>query len=187
MNSPQVLEALRRTGVLRDGHFLLTSGRHSDGFLLCSQILQFPAEAEAICRGMAELYRDEQVDTVVGPALGGIILAYEVARALGCRAIYAEKDNGQMILRRGFQLQAGERVLVVEDVMTTGGSVQKVIATCRGLGAQVVGVCTMVDRSDDAVDLGVPVRSLATLQLATWTPEACPLCRQGVPLTRPKS
>ncbi len=183
----EILDILRETGVLMEGHYLLTSGRHSDKFLQCSQVLQYPDKAQKICGAMADLFRDCQVDTVVGPAMGGIILSYEVARALGARAIYTEKQEGDMVLRRGFSVQPGEQVLVVEDVMTTGGSVRKVIDIIRETGAQVVGVAAMVDRSGGAIDLGVPTRPLVTLEVQSWDPADCPLCREGLDLIRPKN
>lgn len=187
MKTQEVLEILARTGVLMEGHFLLTSGKHSDRFLLCSQVLQYPPEAEKICQALARLFPDQGIDTVMGPAMGGIILSYETARALDCRAIYTEKEGRDMVLKRGFSLSPGERVLVVEDVMTTGGSAKKVVNIAREKGAQVVGVAAMVDRSGGSIDLGVPIRSLVQLSISSWDPDQCPLCLQGVELIRPKS
>ncbi|MCG0238295.1 MAG: orotate phosphoribosyltransferase [Firmicutes bacterium] len=187
MQPDEVLAILRETGVIREGHFLLTSGMHSDRFLLLAQVLQYPRHAERLCREMAEPFREAGVEVVVGPAVGGIILAYEVARALGARAIFAEKvEGGGMALRRGFQLRPGERVLVVEDAISTGGSVRKVLDAIAPFGPEVVGVSALVDRTGGQVDFGVPTRAVLTLSVPAWPPEACPLCRAGVELVRPK-
>lgn len=188
MGRDEVLRILRETGTLMEGHFLLTSGRHSGQFLLFSQALQFPPVAERLCRAMAEPFREAAVETVIGPAMGGVILAYEVARALGVRAMFAEKaGDGSMALRRGFRLRPGERVLVVEDAVTTGGSVEKVLAVVRDAGGVPVGVSVIADRSAGAVDFGLPMRALVTLDIPSWLPADCPLCRQGLTLVRPKA
>ena len=188
-----VLDILKASTAYREGHFLLTSGRHSGIFLLCAQALQYPQHTAALCQAMAEPFAGESIDAVVGPAVGGIILAYEVARALGQRtgryprALFTEKANGGgMALRRGFSLDRGERVLVVEDAVTTGGSVFKSLDVIRPLGVQVAGVSIIADRSGGAVHFGAPLHSLITLQIDSWEPGDCPLCRQGLPLTRPK-
>lgn len=183
----EVLRLLRETGTLMEGHFLLTSGRHSGQFLLFSQALQCPPVAERLCQAMAEPFREAGVETVIGPAMGGVILAYEVARALRARAMFAEKaGDGSMALRRGFRLRPGERVLVVEDAVTTGGSVEKVLAVVRDAGGVPVGVSVVADRSAGAVDFGVPMHALVTLDIPSWLPADCPLCRQGLTLVRPK-
>lgn len=183
----EVLAILRETGVLREGHFLLTSGLHSDRFLLLAQVLQYPEHTERLCREMAAPFQGEGVEVVVGPAVGGVLLAYEVARALGARAIFAEKaEGGGMALRRGFQLRPGERVLVVEDAISTGGSVRKVLDAIAPYQPKVVGVSALVDRSGGAVDFGVPTRAVLTMTFPAWQPEECPLCRAGVELIRPK-
>lgn len=188
IRTEEVLDLLRETGTLLDGHFLLTSGLHSPQFLLFSQALQRPDVAGRICAAMAEPFQDAAVEVVVGPAIGGVILAYEVARALGARAMFAEKTgDGGMALRRGFRLGPGERVLVVEDAVTTGGSVRKVLDIVRAAGAEPVGVSVVADRSGGTVDFGVPTHALLTLDIPSWPPEACPLCRQGVELVRPKA
>lgn len=149
--------------------------------------MQHPAHAARIGAAMAELFREAEVDVVVGTAAGGIILAHEVARHLGVRSIFAEKSGtGGMVLRRGFTLRRGERALVVEDALTTGGSIRKVIEAARGQGAEIIGVAVLVDRSGARADLGVPVRALLTLDVSTWPSSDCPLCRSGVPLVEPK-
>lgn len=180
------LDVLRKTGVYREGHFLLTSGRHSPAFFLFSQLFQHPPEAERAGAAVAALFAGEPVDTVVGPAVGGIILAHEVARALGVRSIFAEKVDGGMAFRRGFTLRPGERVLLVEDAVTTGGSVLKVLSHVRAAGAVPVGVGALVDRSGGRADFGVPFRALVILDVPSYDPADCPLCRVRVPLDRPK-
>jgi len=183
----EVLAILRETGTIREGHFLLTSGRHSDRFLLMAQALQYPRHTERLCRALAEPFKGQRVDTVVGPAVGGIILAYEAARALGARAIFAEKSGeGAMALRRGFSLRAGERVLVVEDAVSTGGSVLKVIDLVRATGAVPLGVSIIADRTAGRLDLGLPLHALVSLDVQSWSPDSCPLCRAGVAVVRPK-
>lgn len=187
MTTEEILQLYRDTGVLMEGHFLLTSGRHSNVFLQCSQVMQWPHQAEKLAKAIAERFAGVKVDTVVGPALGGITLAYEVGRALGARAIFVEKENGKMALRRGFALQLGERVLCVEDALTTGGSVQLAMDVVREAGAEVVGVGVLADRSGGQVDLGVRMESLVTLKVESYLPEECPWCRAGMPLTKPKA
>jgi orotate phosphoribosyltransferase len=187
ISSEDVRAALDRTGAVRQGHFLLTSGLHSDLFLLCAQVMQYPHELSPIASALAAPFRDASVEVVAGPAVGGIILAYEVARHLHARAIFAEKSgNGRMVLRRGFTVRPGERVLVVEDALTTGGSTRSVVTALREAGAEVIGAAVLVDRSGGAVDVGVLVRALLTLQVNAWAPADCPLCRAGVPLVAPK-
>ncbi len=188
-----VFAILRETGTLREGHFRLTSGRHSDRFFLMPHAFQFPAQTEQLCAGLAELFADDQVETVIGPATGGIILAYEVARQLGklygspVRAVFTEKtEEGGMALKRQWTLRPGERVLMVEDAVTTGGSVQKAIDAVRGFEPAIVGVACIVDRSNGNADFGVPLRSLVQVQVESWTAEECPLCKQGIELIRPK-
>lgn len=187
MQHDELMQILRETGTLRQGHFQLTSGRHSDQFLLCSQVMQHPRRLERIGAAMAAPFRDQGIQTVVGPAMGGVILAYEVARALGVRAVYTEKDGeGGMALKRGFTLEPGEKVLVVEDAVTTGGSIQKCIDAIKPKGVELVGVSIIVDRSGGAAGFGVPMHSLMKLEIQSWLPGDCPLCRQGVPLVQPK-
>lgn len=189
MLSPnEALSILKETGVVREGHFLLTTGRHSAQFWLCAQVLQYPQHTAALCQAMAEPFRDAGVQTVVGPAVGGILLAYEVARALGARAIFAEKgEGGAMALRRGFSLARGERVLMVEDAVTTGGSVRQALAAIQPHEPEVLGVSVIVDRSGGSVDFGVPLRALIRTSIPSWAPADCPLCAAGAPLVEPKS
>ncbi len=187
LNKDGLNKLLKETGVIMEGHFLLTSGRHSGRFLQCSQLLQFPHHAEKVCRLMAGPFKNMQIDTVIGPAMGGVILSYETARALGARSLFAERtEGGGMTLRRGFQIEAGEKVLVVEDAVTTGGSVRKVIDLMNRVGAIVTGVSIMIDRSSGKVDFGVPMSALLSIEIESFAPEECPLCREGVPLHKPK-
>lgn len=187
LSPEEVRRILEAAGAVRRGHFLLTSGRHSDLFLLCALVLQYPDRAALLAEAMAAPFRDRGVEVVIGPAVGGIILAYEVARHLGARAIFAEKSGREtMVLRRGFTLRRGEQVLAVEDALTTGGSIRKVLDVVRAHEAEALGVSVLVDRSGGRVDLGVPVRALLTLDVNSWEPERCPLCRSGVPLVEPK-
>lgn len=176
---------LRETGAVLEGHFLLTSGRHSDRFIQCAQVLQYPDKAEQLCRRLAEQFRDIEIETVIGPAVGGIIVAYEVARHLGARAIYADKKEGKLILGRGFRFRPGETTLVVEDVTTTGGSVKKVIDIVEEYGGKPVGVGVLVDRTAGKIEYPVPAASVVQLQVESYLKEECPLCQEGVPLMDP--
>lgn len=186
MSREDILDILKSTGVYMEGHFQLTSGRHSPNFLLFSQASQYPAATEWLCQQLAREFAGVQVDTVAGPAMGGVILSYELARALGVRAIFAEKDDGKMSLKRGFTVAPGERVLVVEDAVTTGGSVQQAIDALKDYGAEIVGVGALVDRSGGRADFGVPFRAVLTLDIPSYPSEECPLCREGVPIVKPK-
>lgn len=198
-SNARFLAHLREHGAILDGHFLLTSGKHSPLFIQCSQILQYPEEAESIGRSIAERFVGKEPlhpSIVVGPAMGGIILAHVVASFLGlARSAFTEKDpaTGAMVFRRGFHLTKEDRVLLVEDVLTTGGSVLRSAAAVRAAGASVVGVGLLVDRTDgraaEYLGLGpeVPVRALASLEAIVYPPECCPLCLAGVELVRPKN
>jgi orotate phosphoribosyltransferase len=182
-----VERVFRESGALREGHFILASGRHSPMYLEKFQVLQHPAETERLCAALASYARPLGVETVAGPTTGGIILAHEVARQLGVRAIYAERrENGRgREFRRGFTLRPGERVLVVDDIMTTGGSVQETIDAVRSAGGQVAGAAVLVDRSGGAADFGVPVEALWRLDIPSYAPGECRLCAAGVPATHP--
>ena len=187
MTPEQVKELLRRTGVLLEGHFKLTSGRHSPMFLQCSQVMQHPHEAGPLAAALAARLAGVECDTVIGPAMGAFVLGYEVGRTLGKRAIFAERQDGTMTLRRGFSIQAGERLVVVEDAISTGGSVREVMSVVREHGGEVVAVAMLVDRSGGQVDFGVPSYSMLELTVPSYPPEDCPLCRAGAPLTLSKS
>lgn len=187
MTDAQIIEILEKTGVILNGHFRLTSGRHSDKFLQCSQVLQYPKYTQAICEQIAARFGDTKIDVVAGPAMGGIILAYEVARAIGARAIYTEREDGKMALRRGFAISPGENVLLVEDAVSTGGSVNEVAEVVTALGGSVVGVGALVDRTGGKVSFGVPFRPLLTMNIQSYSPAECPMCKEGMALTQPKS
>ena len=184
------LDVFVRKGAVLEGHFLLTSGLHSPRYVQCARVLTDPPLAtrlgEALGARLRPLLGGEAPGAVVAPALGGILVAHEVARALGCRALFTERQDGAMTLRRGFALEAGEPVVVVEDAITTGGSTREVIDAVRGQGARVVAVGSLIDRST-GLDLGLPHRSLVRLEVPTWTPEACPLCASGSRPEKPGS
>jgi orotate phosphoribosyltransferase len=183
----KTLLILEELGALQTGHFRLTSGRHSDRYMQCARLFEYPGKSAELCRDLAEIFKDESVDLVAGPALGGIIMAYEVAGARRARNIFAERENGVMGLRRGFEVEPDERVLVVEDVVTTGGSVKEVISLLQKAGANVLGVGSIVDRSGGGADFGVPFHSLVTMDAQSWDEKDCPLCRRGLPVVKPGS
>jgi orotate phosphoribosyltransferase len=188
IGSTVVEDIFSRAGAYLEGHFLLSSGLHSPFYLEKFQILQWPQETERLCAAIVESARGLDVQTVAGPTTGGIILAHEVARQLGVRAVYAERtaDGRGREFRRGFRLNQGERVLVVDDIMSTGGSVHETIDAVRAAGAEVVGVGVLVDRSSGQARFdGLPVIALWDVSIPTYAPEACPQCAQGVPLVKP--
>lgn len=182
-----LLTIFQQTGALLEGHFQLTSGLHSPRYLQCALVLQHPEHAEFVGRALAAQFSDDRVDAVVAPAIGGIIVAHETARAIGVRAIFTERESGVMTLRRGFRLSRGERVLVVEDVVTTGGSTRETIEAVIDADGVVIGAGSMVDRSGGAVDVGVRRQSLLTLDVPAYEPSECPLCKDGVPCIKPGS
>ena len=182
-----ILERFRRVGGFLEGHFRLTSGLHSPGYLQSALVLQHPVEAEACGEAIAARVRDLGADVVLSPALGGIVIGQEVGRALGVRAIFAERQDGRLTLRRGFSLAPGEKVLVVEDVVTTGGSTRETIEVARAAGAHVVGAASIVDRSGGNQGLDVPYQALVPIPLPTYQPHACPLCAAGLPVIKPGS
>jgi len=174
-------------GALLEGHFRLTSGLHSSGYLQCALVLQHPVEAEACGAAIAERVRSLSPDVVLSPALGGIVIGQEVGRALGIRAIFAERQDGKLTLRRGFSIAPGEKVLVVEDVVTTGGSTQETVDVARAAGGMAVGAAAIIDRSSGKQRIDVPFHTLATISLPTYEPEHCPLCAEGTPIVKPGS
>jgi len=187
MTRDELLDLYRRSGALLEGHFRLTSGLHSPGYLQCALVLQHPREAEACGAEIAAKVRDLKPQAVLSPALGGIVIGQEVGRALGVRALFAERQDGRLMLRRGFALEPGERVLVVEDVVTTGKSTRETIDVAHAAGATVVGAAAIIDRSGGEQNLDVPFHALATVSLPTYQPEACPLCAAGQPVVKPGS
>jgi orotate phosphoribosyltransferase len=185
-----VLELFRATGAYLQGHFRLTSGLHSGEYLQCALVLAHPRHAESLGQALAEQLRAlaGEVDVVVSPAMGGLMIGHEVARAFGVRHLFTERDaEKKMTLRRGFAVRPGERVVVIEDVITTGGSSVEVIELLRSAGAVVAGAGSIIDRSGGAADLGVPRAALATLRVVTYDPAQCPLCQQGLPVVKPGS
>jgi orotate phosphoribosyltransferase len=187
MREDDLLALFRRSGALLDGHFRLSSGLHSGGYLQCALVLQHPGDAETLGTALGAEVRQHGVQTVLSPAIGGVVIGQEVGRALGVRAIFAERQDGTLTLRRGFSLDPGEKVLVVEDVLTTGGSTRETIEVALAAGAEVVGACAIVDRSDGTHGLEVPFHALLALHVPTYQPESCPLCEQGVPVVKPGS
>ena len=187
MTRDELLDLYRRSGALLEGHFRLTSGLHSPGYLQCALVLQHPQHAEALGRAIADRVRDVRADVVLSPALGGVVIGQEVGRALGVRAIFAERQDGKLALRRGFTLATTDRVLVVEDVMTTGGSTRETIEVAKAAGGQVVGAASIVDRGGGTIRLDVPFTALLEIALPTYDPEQCPLCAQGLPVVKPGS
>jgi len=182
-----LLDLFRKSGALLEGHFRLTSGLHSSGYLQCALVLQHPQHAEALGRAIAERVRELRPTVVLSPALGGVVIGQEVGRALGVRAMFAERQDGKLSLRRGFTLEANDRVLVVEDVMTTGGSTRETIEVAKAAGGQVVGAASIVNRSGGALAFDVPYLSLLEIALPTYEPGACPLCAEGRPVVKPGS
>ena len=183
----ETLARYEKRGALLRGHFRLTSGLHSDIYLQSALVLQHPEDAAALGEGLAAAFRDERPHTVLAPAIGGILVAHEVARALGVRALFTERENGVMRLRRGFTLSPGERCLVVEDVITTGGSTREVVQCVEELGGTVVGVGSLIDRSGGAAAFDVRRAALATVTASTWPAESCPLCKTGSRAIKPGS
>lgn len=188
----QILSAFFETGAYLKGHFRLTSGLHSPEYLQCALVLQYPRHAEHFGRLLATEFRRLEptldVGVVASPAIGGLIIGHEVARALGARFIFSERDaSGKMVLRRGFSIEPGETAVVVEDVVTTGGSSREVIDILKNAGARMIGAGSIIDRSGGAVDLGIPRVALKTLEVVAYREEDCPLCRAGSPVVKPGS
>lgn len=187
LTKEQIIQIFKDKEVMLEGHFLLTSGRHSDKYMQCAKLFQYADVSEIICKQLAEQFAEKKIDLVVGPAIGGIIMAYEMGRQLGVKNIFAERENGQMTFRRGFEVPEGANVLVVEDVVTTGGSVKEVIALLKEHGANVVGVGSVVDRSAGKVDFGVEFKAVLSMEVISYEPENCPICKSGLPLVKPGS
>ena len=185
MTQEEVRALLVKTGAIMDGHFLLTSGLHSPHYVEKFNVLQHPAYTAQLCAAMAEKFKDANIETVVGPVTGGILLAHETGKSLGTRAIFTERVDGKMTFRRGFSLREGERVLIVEDIVTTGGSIKEVIEVVKETGAVPVAASMLVDRSGGKANFGdVPATALLTMEVETYAPENCPLCAKGIPMTK---
>jgi orotate phosphoribosyltransferase len=187
VNAEQVIDQFRATGALLEGHFQLSSGLHSTVYLQCALVLQFPERAEAFGRAIAEKFRGQGIELVASPAIGGIVIGHEVARALGARFVWTEREAGQMTLRRGFTIARGEKTLIVEDVITTGGSTRDTIEAVRRAGADVVGAASIIDRSGGSADVGVLLSSLASLRVLSVEAAACDACKLGEPVVKPGS
>jgi orotate phosphoribosyltransferase len=187
MTRDELLGLFRRSGALLDGHFRLSSGLHSSGYLQCALVLQHPRHAEALGRALADRTRDFGATVVLSPALGGVVIGHEVGRGLGVRAVFAERQDGALTLRRGFTIGEDDRVLVVEDVLTTGGSTRETMQVAVAAGGRVVGAASVVDRSGGAVRWDVPFAALLEIALPTYEASQCPLCAQGLPLVKPGS
>lgn len=184
MTTEELIKSFPTTGALLDGHFLLTSGRHSDKYFEKFALLSEPDVVKKMCASMADYFKNENVDIVVGAATGGIILAYEVGKNLDTRGIFSERVEEQMTLRRGFSLEKGQRVLLVDDVVTTGGSIFELIELVKSMGAVIVGIAVMFDRTGGEIDFGFPTCSLYSEVIESWEPIDCPQCKQGTPLTQ---
>lgn len=191
MNKKDLMRIFKKCNAYQKGHFKLSSGLHSEYYLQCALVLQYPKIAADLCKELAKKFsakaEKKNVDLVIGPAIGGITAAYEVARALGVRGIFAERQDGKMTLRRGFKIEPDERVLVIEDVTTTGGSAAEVAALVRACGAKAAGIGAIIDRSGEKIKFGVPFKALARLDIRTYAPEECPLCKSGLPIIKPGS
>ena len=185
LTEKEVEDLLIETSAIMEGHFLLTSGLHSPRYVEKFNVLQKPVYTEKLCKAMAEKFKDANIETVVGPVTGGILLAHETGKALGTRAIFTERENGKMTFRRGFKLHEGERVLIVEDIVTTGGSIREAIDVVKENGGIPVAVSMLVDRSGGKATFGdVPATALLHMDVQTYKPEECPLCKAGVPMTK---
>lgn len=187
VDQKEVFDIFEKAGALLKGHFLLSSGLHSDTYFEKFQVLQYPQYVEILCRKMASLFRDDNVELVVGPTVGGVIIAYEVARHLKVRSIFAEPGDKDRIFKRGFSIRKGERVLIVDDILTTGGSAKEVVQLVEKHQGNIRGVGLLLDRSGGKVKFDYPLRVLATTEVTNYRPEECPLCKKGEPLVKPGS
>ena len=187
MNADQVIDQFRDTGALLEGHFQLSSGLHSTVYLQCALVLQFPDKAESFGGAIAEKFRDAGIQLVASPAIGGIVIGHEVARALGARFVWTEREAGRMTLRRGFTVSPGEKTLIVEDVITTGGSTRDTIEALTRAGAEVVAAASIIDRSAGTADVGVPLTALASLKVLSVEASECDACKLGEPVVKPGS
>ncbi len=187
MEKDRTLKIFEDTKLMQKGHFLLTSGRHSDTYMQCARLFEYPEYAQQISKDIADAFENDNIDVVIGPAMGGVILSYEVSRQLNVRNVFAERTDGAMSLRRGFEILPGQNVLVVEDVVTTGGSVVEVIELVKELGANVAGVGLVVDRSNGKVDFGCKKHAVFTTEVISYEAKDCPICGTGMPLVKPGS
>ena len=189
IKTEEVMKKFEQAGAIQKGHFKLTSGVHSDTYIQCAQVMQHPEFMHNLCSELGKKFRGDDIDVIVGPAIGGIIMAHVMARVLGpwVRAIFTERENSKMTLRRSFEINQGEKVLVVEDVTTTGSSVREVMDIVKSRQGKVVGVGVLIDRSGGKVNFGVKTEKLLTVDIKTYLPEECPLCKKGIPAAKPGS
>ncbi|HBY56485.1 MAG TPA: orotate phosphoribosyltransferase [Candidatus Atribacteria bacterium] len=189
INTEEVMKKFEQAGAIQKGHFKLTSGVHSDTYIQCAQVMQYPEFMHNLCSELGKKFRGDDIDVIVGPAIGGIIMAHVMARVLGpwVRAIFTERENGKMTLRRSFEIKEGEKVLVVEDVTTTGSSVREVIDIVNSRKGKVVGVGVLIDRSGGRVSFGLKTEKLLTVDIQTYLPKECLLCKKGIPTVKPGS
>ena len=189
IKTEEVMKKFEQAGAIQKGHFKLTSGVHSDTYIQCAQVMQHPEFMHNLCSELGKKFRGDDIDVIVGPAIGGIIMAHVMARVLGpwVRAIFTERENGKMTLRRSFEIIQGEKVLVVEDVTTTGSSVREVMDIVKSREGKVVGVGVLIDRSGGKVDFRIKTEKLLTVDIKTYLPEECPLCKKGIPVVKPGS
>ena len=189
MDQEEIMKKFEKTGAILKGHFKLTSGVHSDSYIQCAQVMQYPEFIHNLCSELGKKFKGEDIDVIVGPAIGAIIMAHVMAMVLGpwVRAIFTERENGKMTLRRSFEIKKGEKVLVVEDITTTGSSAREVIDIVKSRQAEVVGVGALIDRSGGQVDFGIRYEKLLTIKMNTYEPDNCPLCKKEIPITKPGS
>ncbi|RXG63854.1 orotate phosphoribosyltransferase [Candidatus Atribacteria bacterium 1244-E10-H5-B2] len=189
MKTEEVMKKFEQAGAIQKGHFKLTSGVHSDTYIQCAQVMQHPEFMHNLCSELGKKFRGDDIDVIIGPAIGGIIMAHVMARVLGpwVRAIFTERENGKMTLRRSFEINQREKVLVVEDVTTTGSSVREVMDIVKSRQGKVVGVGVLIDRSGGKVDFRIKTEKLLTVDIKTYLPEECPLCKKGIPAVKPGS
>lgn len=187
INHNQVIDILKECDALMEGHFLLSSGRHSSKYCQCAKLLQYPSEAEKVLSVVKEQIMDLNIDLLVGPAMGGVIVSYELARQLGKPGIFTERKDGAMTLSRGFEIKKGQRVLITEDVITTGKSTLEVVEVLKELGAEILGVCCIVDRRVENYALDLPVYAACKLEIESFDKDECPLCKKNIPYIKPGS
>lgn len=188
ITNERVMEVLKEAGVLLEGHFKLTSGRHSNKYLQCAKIFRYTKYAEELCKSLAEQFAQDNVELVIGPAIGAIAMSYETSRHLNVENIFAERDaDGVMQIRRGFEITKGQNVLIVEDVVTTGGSVKEVIELVKNAGGNIIGIGSIVDRTGGNIDFGFPYKSVISMEVTSWDEENCPLCKEGSTAIKPGS
>jgi orotate phosphoribosyltransferase len=181
-------EIFKEIEVLQEGHFLYTSGRHGSTYMQCARVLEYPNYTVELSTYLADAFKDDKIDLVIGPAMGGIIFAYEIARQLGVKNLFTEREDGKMTLRRGYQIPKGARVLVAEDVITTGGSVREVIDIVKEQGGQLAGVAILVDRTNGKIDFGCKMKSVYSAEIVSYDPQDCPICKEeNIPLVKPGS